>query len=170
VKRASSAAVTVEVLADRPDLLIPLARLRSNEWSDHPGREELRWWIETTRREAGRDAVPITFVATDSAADVVGGVGIIPVDLPERDDRGPWVVGTVVRADCRGQGVGTTRLTRWAIGAGVGQLWVATSGRAIDFYRRCGFVVTEVVRLPGGDQPTILTAELPRHPLVGGAA
>ena len=153
--------VTFELLADRPDLLIPLARIRWSEWRNHAGREELQWWIDTTRRETGRETPPVTFVAIDTTGEVVGGVGIVPVELPELADRGPWVVGTVVRADRRGQGVGTalmSRLTRWAAEAGIDQLYVATGGRAVDFYRRCGFTVAEVVQLPNGDEPTILTS------------
>jgi GNAT superfamily N-acetyltransferase len=73
------------------------------------------------------------------------------------------VVGTIVRADRRGQGIGTAQmsgLARQAARLGVDQLWVATGGRAIDFYRRCGFSVTEVVQVASGDQPTVLTARL----------
>jgi GNAT superfamily N-acetyltransferase len=168
VERAQPSAVTIEILADRPDLLIPLARLRWHEWRGHPGREALPWWVETTRRETGRDRLPITFVAADTG-EAVGGVGLVdhPQELPELAGRGPWVVGTVVRADCRGQGIGTrlmTRLTQWTIEAGIDQLWVATGGRAIDFYRGCGFTVAEVVRFPNQDQTAILTASPGSHP------
>lgn len=163
VDRPQPESITVELLADRPDLLIPLARIRWQEWSDHPGREELQWWIDTTRRETGRAAPPITFVVTDEAGEAVGGVGLIPVEHPELADRGPWVVGTIVRPDRRSLGVGAvliTELKQWAAAAGIDQLWVATGGRATDFYRRCGFHLIEVFNLPNGDRPTILNAPL----------
>jgi hypothetical protein len=48
----------------------------------------------------------------------------------------------------------------WATEAGIDQLWVATGGRAVDFYYDCGFMVTEVVRLADGNELTILTARL----------
>jgi hypothetical protein len=56
------------------------------------------------------------------------------------------------------------RLTQWATGAGIDRLWVATGEPAFNFYRRCGFEVTEVVRGPDQDQPTILTSPLGRPP------
>lgn len=158
-----SAPVAVELLADRPDLLIPLARIRWREWGDHRGREELQWWIDTTRRETGRAAPPITLVATDEAGDAVGGVGLIPVEHPELANRGPWVVGTIVRPDRRSHGIGAvlmTRLKQWAAEAGIDRLWVATGGRAVDFYRRCGFDLIELVTLPNGERVTILDMRL----------
>jgi GNAT superfamily N-acetyltransferase len=157
------ASVAVDLLADRPDLLIPLARIRWREWRDHRGREELQWWIDTTRRETGRAAPPITLVATDEAGDAIGGVGLIPVEHPELADRGPWVVGTIVRPDRRSGGIGAvlmTRLKQWAGEAGIDRLWVATGGRAVDFYRRCGFDLTEFATLPDGEQLTILDTRL----------
>jgi len=151
---------TVELLVDRPDLLIPLARIRWHEWGDEPGREDPQWWIDTTRRECGRTDPPVTFVAADAAGETVGGVGLIPVERPEFADRGPWVVGTIVRADRRGEGIGTAlmaRLTDWAGGTGIDRLWVSTGARAVDFYRRCGFEPYEVATPGGGDPINVLT-------------
>ena len=158
---AVPARVTVELLADRPDLLVPLARIRWREWHDHPGREDLRWWIDTTRRETGRGGLPVTFVAADAADEAAGGVGLVAVEHPELADRGPWVVGTIVHPQRRGLGIGTALmagLRQWAAGAGFDQLWVATGRPAVEFYRRCGFDIVGVVPLPGGDRPTILNA------------
>lgn len=160
MERAQPAAVTVELLADRPDLLVPLARIRWSEWHDHPGREDAQWWIDTTRSESGASGLPVTFVAVDADGEAVGGVGLIPVEHPELAGRGPWVVGMIVRADRRGQGVGTalmSRLTLWAAEAGIHRLWVTAAGRALDFYRRCGFTVTETVQLTNGGWPVAAT-------------
>ncbi|MDG4829949.1 GNAT family N-acetyltransferase [Solwaraspora sp. WMMD1047] len=162
--RTRSEPIRVELLADRPDLLISLARIRWREWGDEPGREDLQWHIDATRRETGRTALPVTFVATDGAGEAVGGVGLTRTDLPELADRGPWVVGAIVHPQRRGYGIGTalvTSLKQWSIRTGIGQLWVATGGRAIDFYRRCGFDLTEVFTLSNGESPTILHAQLP---------
>ncbi|HEX5114263.1 MAG TPA: GNAT family N-acetyltransferase [Pseudonocardiaceae bacterium] len=154
--------VTVELLVDREELLVPLARLRWTEWGGHPGREDVRWWIDTTRAESGVAGLPVTFAAVDASGEVVGGVGLVAAEHPELGDRGPWVVGMIVRADLRGHGVGAVlmaRLAQWAAGSGVDRLWVAADGRAVDFYRRCGFTVVEHVRLADGEQPTLLTRQ-----------
>jgi GNAT superfamily N-acetyltransferase len=115
-------AVTIELLADHPDLIAPLADLRWREWADHPGRENLQFWVNVAASEAGRDALPVTFVAIDQSGQAAGGVGLAPFDLPERTDRGPWAVGTIVHADRRGHGIGTalmTHLRQWATRAGI---------------------------------------------------
>jgi GNAT superfamily N-acetyltransferase len=156
-----SAVVSVEQVADRPELLVPLARLRWIEWRGHPGREGLRWWVDTTSRESGPAALPVTFAAIDAGGEVVGGVGLVPTEHPELADRGPWVVGMIVRGDLRGHGVGTValaRLARWATEAAIDRLWVVADGRAVDFYRRCRFTVVEVVQLTDGERSTVLTA------------
>jgi GNAT superfamily N-acetyltransferase len=153
-------AVSVELLADRPDLLPSVARLRRQEWGTEPGRQALRWWIDTTRSEAGRDALPIAFVAVNSNGEAIGAVSLAPADLPERSDLTPWVVGTIVHADHRGAGIGgalMTRLQQWAAASGIPQLWVATGGQAVSFYRRCGWRVAEVLDRADGGQATILT-------------
>jgi GNAT superfamily N-acetyltransferase len=159
----SPTAVTIELLADHPDLIASLADLRWREWAGHPGREDPRFWVTVTAGEAGRDALPVTFVAVDRSGRAVGGVGLAPVDLPARTDRGPWVVGTVVHADHRGHGIGAalmTHLRTWAARAGITQMWVATGEPAVDFYRRCGWAVTEVITGDNGEPTTILTVQL----------
>jgi GNAT superfamily N-acetyltransferase len=162
-------AANIELLADRPDLIASLAEMRWHEWgADHPGREKLRFWTDVTAQEAGRDTLPVTFVAVGRCGQAVGGVGLAPFDLPQRTDRGPWVVGTIVRADHRGLGIGTalmTHLKRWAIRAGITEAWVATGGPAVDFYLRCGYAVTDVIMNDHGEPTTILTTRLtPEEP------
>jgi GNAT superfamily N-acetyltransferase len=164
VERVPSDAVTIESLVDRPDLILPVARIRWNEWGGESGREELQWWVDTTREESGRVGLPVTFVATDADGEAVGAVGLIPVDYDELADRGPWVVGTIVRADRRDRGIGTALLARlrgWAADAGFDRVWVTTGGPAVDFYRGCGFTVTDVARLANEDRFTVLSAPLP---------
>jgi GNAT superfamily N-acetyltransferase len=152
--------IQVELLADRPDLTVPLARIRWNEWGSEPGREELQFWIDITSSETGHVGLPVTFVAS-LLDDAVGGVGLIPVEYPELGDRGPWVAGTIVRPDLRGRGVGSalmSHLLRFASSEGMTQVWVATAGRAVDFYRQCGFSFVEEARLADGEETTVLTA------------
>lgn len=110
-----------------------------------------------------RARVPVAFVAVNNHDEVLGGVGLQQDDLVERRDRSPWVVGTIVRPDRRSSGVGQAfmeRLSAWAAEAGITQLWVATGGRAIRFYQRCGFEVVETVPTQDGGEATILTKRL----------
>jgi GNAT superfamily N-acetyltransferase len=162
--------VTVEPLANRQDLVVPLARLRWQEWGSQPGREALEWWVDTTARESGRAGLPVTFAAVDAGGEIVGGVGLVPSEHAELADRGPWVVGMIVRDDRRGQGIGAAvmaRLAAWASETGIDRLWVVAQGRAIAFYRRCGFRVVEVVQLSDGGRSTLLTARTAAAGLTG---
>jgi GNAT superfamily N-acetyltransferase len=62
--------------------------------------------------------------------------------------RSPWVLGMIVRRDLRGTGLGRLllgHLERWARDQGHQQLWVATGGPAVNFYRRCGWQFREIV-------------------------
>lgn len=66
--------------------------------------------IEVTRRETGRENLPITLVAIDADREALGAVRVDNADqelsTSERDGRTPWLVGMVVRADVRQQGIG----------------------------------------------------------------
>src|SRR5262245_22884520 len=114
----------VEVGGDRSDLVRGLARLRWLEWNHwHPWRDQ-QWW-------AG--AMPASFVAVGDG-EVVGGLGVAAVERPDYADRGPWLVGVVVRTDRRGQGVGTALIAGvvgWARENGIPHLWVSTGGRPV---------------------------------------
>jgi len=158
-----SDAFSVYLLADHPHLVEAVARMRWQEWGDEPGREALSWWVEVTASEAGRHGLPVTCVAVDAVGEAAGAVGLGEFDVAERRDRSPWVLGMIVRAASRGQGVGRQLLSaveRYAARQGYPQAWVATGNPAVGFYRRCGWVETERLPPEWGDQLTILTRML----------
>jgi GNAT superfamily N-acetyltransferase len=155
-------AVSVHLLADRPDLMAAVGDMRWREWRLHSGREERSWWVEVTRREAGRDALPVTFVAVDARGEAVGAVGLGEFDLEERRDRSPWVLGMIVRADRRGEGIGQALLARldsFLAERGDTRAWVATGDRAVGFYQRCGWRVEERLRQDSGSQTVVLSRQ-----------
>jgi GNAT superfamily N-acetyltransferase len=160
---AYSGALSVHLLADRLHLAGAVGDMRWREWGDEPGRRELSWWVDVTAREAGREGLPVTWVAVDEAGEAAGAVGLGEFDIAGRRDRSPWVLGLVVRRASRGQGAGRlllSALEQFAAGQGYPRVWVATGDPAVAFYRRCGWEETE--RLPGtrNDQLTILTRRL----------
>jgi hypothetical protein len=95
---------TITLLADQPDLAARWAQLHWIEWGNEPGREELTWWIDAAARAMQRTTVPVAFIALGGQGEVLGGVGLNQFDVEERRDRSPWVVGTIIRADRRGEG------------------------------------------------------------------
>jgi GNAT superfamily N-acetyltransferase len=155
--------VTVALLADHPHLIAAIGDLRWREWGHAPEPEDRGWWVEVTAREAGRDGLPITWVALDARGEALGAVGLGEFDIPEPRDRSPWVLGMIVRPDRRGQGIGRrllARLEAWAGGHGYRQVWVATGDQAIGFYRRCGWALHETVERPSGETALVLTKRL----------
>jgi GNAT superfamily N-acetyltransferase len=111
--------------------------------------------------------LPISLVAIDPAGDALGKIGLAEYDgeltQEERRDRGPWVIGMIVRQQNRRRQAGRLVLSRMEEhGAthGFRQLWVAT-GEAAGFYRRCGWRDIERLRLVSTGIPTtILTKQL----------
>ena len=151
--------VSVELLADHPRLIPAVGQIRWREWGHPPEPESLDWWIDVTAREAGRVDLPVSWVAIDILGNAVGAVGLGEFDIEERHDRSPWVLGMIVVAERRSMGIGGQlmgALESWARQRGYSQLWVATGGRAVDFYLKCGWDLTEVFTRPSGEVVSIL--------------
>jgi GNAT superfamily N-acetyltransferase len=157
----------VALLGDHPDLIRDAGMLRWTEWGfDDPSPDA---WIEVTRREAGRDELPVTLVALDEDGSIVGVVGLDVADDAltdeERAGRTPWLVGLVVRHEVRRRDIGRLlvgALEDLARGRGHDRMWVVTGADAPGFYRACGWVdaerlVTAKETLPS----TVLTRALP---------
>ncbi len=147
-------------LADRPDLLDAVARLRWIEWGEEQSFDE---WVEVTRAESGRDALPITLVAIEGAT-ALGCLALGPVDNAmteaERAGRTPWLLGTVTHRDHRKEGVGRSLLTAaesLAYRSGYAETWVVTGGEAVGYYEACGWRrVQALVLEQDGDASVVL--------------
>src|SRR3954452_23885280 len=140
--------VTVSLLADFPAWVSAVADMRWRERGHAPEREDPAWWLDVSFREAGRDGLPVTFVAHSATEEVLGAVGLDYYDLDERRESSPWVTGMIVGRDHRRSGVGRTlmqHLERWAAGHGIAEAWVGTD-LARDFYESCGWTPVETFR------------------------
>lgn len=157
----SAAAFPIRFLVDVPELIRSVGLMRWREWAEPPGPTDPEWWIEATRREAGRDGMPVTLAAQDDQGDAAGAVGLSRFDLPELHDRSPWIIGMIVASSHRGRGLGRALvggIEAIARNQGHRQLWVATE-QASDFYQRCGFANTETLQV-GPDLKYILVKDL----------
>ena len=56
--------IEVQLLADNEKLIATIGEMRWREWGHAPEPEDLGWWIDVTAREAGRDRLPMTWVAS----------------------------------------------------------------------------------------------------------
>jgi GNAT superfamily N-acetyltransferase len=158
----------VSLLADRPASMQAVADMRWQEWGHPPEPEDPDWWLETTVREAGRDRLPVTFVACDAAGQTLGAVGLDHYDLDERREVTPWVTGMIVRRDRRGEGVGRIlmqHLEQWAAEHQIAEAWVGTD-LAAGFYRRCGWTPQETFTTSGGEEMTVLHRRLGKLPVL----
>jgi GNAT superfamily N-acetyltransferase len=147
IEQAKSDRAAVDLLADRMDLIEAVTDLRWLEWGCAPEPTDRDWWRAATVREVGRSQLPVTWVASDDSG-ALGAVGLGQFDIEERRDRSPWVLGMIVRRDCRGTGLGRLllrHLERRACDQAHKQLWVATGGPAVNFYQRCGWQSQEIV-------------------------
>jgi GNAT superfamily N-acetyltransferase len=156
--------ISIGLLCDYPQLAAAVGEIRWKEWGHPPEPIELGWWIDITRREAGRAQLPVTWVAIDQGGDAVGAVGLAPHDdVVERRHHSPWLVGMIVAPMERNQGIGgrlVATLEGWAKQQGYPQVWVATGGRVVAFYQKCGWHHAEVIAQPSGETIKVLTKVL----------
>src|SRR5688500_14251123 len=127
--------VSIELLADHRDLIPGVGELRWREGAHRGEAEQPEWWADITGREAGRDSLPVTWVAIDPGRQVGGAVGLGPFDIEERRDRSLWVLGMIVETQYRGRGLGgklMKALEAWEYQHGYSQTWVASDG-AVGF-------------------------------------
>jgi GNAT superfamily N-acetyltransferase len=152
---------TIAVLADHPELIGPVAELRWSEWGKSPEPVDFDFWLDTTTAEAGRDAIPMTWVAIDDGR-AVGAAGILEFDPDDFRDRSPWLVGMIVAPDRRGEGIGAELVRafeRWTADAGFDRAWVAT-GPAEAFYQKCGWTTVASFTNEYGDPAVVLERRL----------
>jgi len=160
---STSLIVSIELLADHPHLIPAVGEIRWKEWGHPPEPAKLDWWVETTAREAGRDHLPVTWVAIDPGGQAMGAVGLGQFDIEERRDHSPWVLGMIVKEPYRELGIGSKlmkALEVWAYHHGYVQAWVATGGRAVHFYQKREWTLSEIINRSSGEVMSILTKSL----------
>jgi GNAT superfamily N-acetyltransferase len=166
VQKQTSTNISIKLLADQPELIAAVGELRWRDWGNPADPDSLDEWVKISEKEAGYDRLPVTWVAIDDHGQTVGVIGLDEFDIDERRDRSPWVVGVIVAADRRSTGIGSqlmAALEAFAHSKDYSQLWVATGGRAVNFYQKCGWKLTEIIERPNGEKVSILarTVEKP---------
>ena len=119
LKHTGRVTVAVRLLADVPHL------------TDAVGN------LGLTRCVAGREELPVTFVAVDDSGEALGAATL---------GAGPWVSDMVVRHDMRDRGIGRmllSRVERFAVGRDLSQIWVSVAESDVAFFERCGWHTTD---------------------------
>jgi GNAT superfamily N-acetyltransferase len=134
----------VENVADHPDVVQVIARWHWDEWGHADPGGSLQSWTAGLARRMNRDRIPMTLVAFDDSGAPTGSVTLNAHDMPDRADLRhltPWIAGTFVVPERRGNGVGTALMQHAAEEArrlGVQRVYLYTSD-ARGFYEKLGW-------------------------------
>lgn len=137
---------TIAHLFEHPQLIEAVAQMIYNEF-----------WVEVTDGMSQADLSAHLHSATDATriplslitlanGELVGTVNLIENDDTKRAHLRPWLAAMVVRADCRGRGIGTALvegLLDQMSKMNLTQVYLGTDGPG--FYQRLGAVVHEQV-------------------------
>jgi GNAT superfamily N-acetyltransferase len=125
----TSLEITIDYVADHPELVEELARLSWREWQEVYQRREqtLEDSLKNYRERMNTDRLPLTLVAVralqgesstglagnyGAASELVGMVSLKFHDMDTRPDLDPWLGGLFVLPEWRNRGVGTILMHR----------------------------------------------------------
>lgn len=94
-KRTLALSVSIELLADHPDLVPVLARWHRDEWGQFVPGGSLEAWTRGLAGRAHRDRIPMTLVALVNGHPA-GSSSLVQYDLHTRRDLTPWLAGVYV--------------------------------------------------------------------------
>jgi len=152
--------MTIEYLADHPEVLPTLARWQHAEWGHiRPG--------DTAEKRAARlqgwshcDRIPLTVVALE-AGEVLGSASLIFHDMETRMELSPWLAGVFVGEQYRRRGIGAQLVRRIMIEAGKlkGPLLYLYTVHSERFYAALGWTLME--RTSYRDQKIVIMTYTP---------
>ncbi|HJT44790.1 MAG TPA: GNAT family N-acetyltransferase [Chthoniobacterales bacterium] len=142
--------ITIEYLADRPELVAELARLSWREWQDvyEQRGQTLEHSLRNYQDRMNTDRLPLTLVAVHTDCGVQTLVGMVSLkfhDMDTRPDLDPWLGGLLVLPDWRNRGIGTMLMhnaTEEARKLNVSHLYLWTAS-AESLYRKLGWQLIE---------------------------
>jgi predicted N-acetyltransferase YhbS len=112
-----------------------------------------------------KDDAELGFIA-EAQGSVVGTGLLVARELEQRHDVGPWLAGLVVRADWRGQGVGSAlvrAIEDHARQIGLAELFLYTS-ETERFYRALGWTTRDRFEEGSGQASVLMTRDLGDEP------
>lgn len=140
----------IEYLADRPDLVTPLARLHFSQWGYLRPDESLEGRITRLVAACGRGGVPSVLVGLEDGA-LAGSAMLVAHDMDARPDLTPWLAGLFVVPELRGRGLGAVLaagVEDLARAAGIERLHLYTFDLQA-YYARSGWTPIEHARYLG---------------------
>lgn len=141
--------IAIRLLAERPDLIRPLADALREEWPEWYGAQPHAQTVAEMAQRARSDAVPMGLVAVD-AGRLVGAVALNASSIATHTHLTPWLGGLWVEGASRGRGVGSALVVdcrEAAARLGIRRLYAATA-TAGGLFRRDGWRVIDTGELP----------------------
>jgi GNAT superfamily N-acetyltransferase len=133
----------IENAADHREALAQVGRWHWDEWGSADPNGSLQSWTKALEGKATREGIPLTLLAYVDGR-LVGAVSLIDHDMPDRGDLAgltPWVAGTYVVPEMRGEGVGSALMRRVAEEAkrlSIDRVYLYTA-HASEFYDGLGW-------------------------------
>ena len=137
----------IELLADRSEFIPLLAEWHHREFGYLRPGFSIANRVAMLRERSGRDALPITFVAS-SGEELLGSAMLIAHDMDTHPEHSPWLAGVFVSPSHRRHGIGralSEHVVREAARLGLATLYLYTPS-AQDFYSRLGWSILERTR------------------------
>lgn len=132
-------------LADHPAFISTLARWHHAQWSYLSPDSTVEHRIARLQAHLGKEQIPTTFVAYDTAADgtetAIGSASLIAQDMDTHPELSPWLASVYVATEHRRQGIGSAlvrRVAQEAAKLGVDKLYLFTPDQD-HFYARLGW-------------------------------
>ena len=151
------------LLADRPDLIAPLAAAYEAEWPEWYGRGGPGDAEADLNERARRSGLPLGIVVVEQG-EPVAALAITGPTIPGYEQLSPWLGGGWTHPDRRRQGIGALMIraaVEQAREMGFKRLYVATS-TAVSLMEREGWRLLEVAEHEG--QPlSVFALDLGRH-------
>ena len=103
--------MTIEYLADHPDVLPILAQWQHAEWGHTRPGDTAEKRAARMRAWSNRDRLPLTVVAMEGG-EVLGSASLIAHDMETRMELTPWLAGVYVGEQYRRRGIGAQLVRR----------------------------------------------------------
>lgn len=140
-------------LRQNPHLIPRLAEWHQAEWSKFNPGESLEQRISRMGACLGPGLLPTTWVALEQG-EPVASAALVACDLDALPDLTPWLASLYVRADRRGQGIGSTLVRHLMTQAGAAayrRCYLFSEMEHLGFYEQLGWKALERRRHCGQD-------------------
>lgn len=135
-RRATQSEVTIDLLADHPEAVEPLARQFYVQWPQYSVSVDAQ--VALFRTRGNRDRIPLVLVARQGAA-LLGTVSLLKRSVSSHSHLMPWVAALYVMPQARHAGVAMQLVSaaeQWAARLGYDTVYIGISAAEQQYQRR----------------------------------